>query len=234
MRARRGFLLAGIHLGLALPLLVWNAGVRLATGEVSQAWPDAVVHATMLQEADQSGEVAKSMGPCARRFVGERLSADERLISAANLPASIVAGWFDSCPARWTISAVVDPAHEYSRGIAAELIAVYAALIGLQWFLVGGFPLVQTVRWWREPGAIITTCFAAGALPMLAFDAAGALRGAGAGAYAPTVSSSAAAIFADSMSVMMVLSWSGWALLILARVLQRARSMLQRHSIPSA
>jgi tellurite resistance protein TehA-like permease len=29
-------------------------------------------------------------------------------------------------------------------------------MIALQWFLVGGFPLRQSNRWWDEPGAFIT------------------------------------------------------------------------------
>lgn len=234
MRARRGFLLAGIHLGLALPLLVWNSGMRLATGGVSQTWPEPVVHAAMLQEADQSGSVAMSMGPCGRKFVGEPLRADERLLSSANLPASIAAGWFDPCPARWTVSAIVNPAHEYSGRIAEELVGVYAALIALEWFLVGAFPLVRPDRWWLEPGAITTACFGAGALPMLVFDALGASHGMGSGAFAPTVSSNVAAIFANAMSVLMVLSWSWWALLIVTRLLRRVRGALRRRVINCA
>jgi hypothetical protein len=31
-----------------------------------------------------------------------------------------------------------------------------AIVIALQWFLIGGFPLVQSNRWWGEPGAFIT------------------------------------------------------------------------------
>jgi hypothetical protein len=29
-------------------------------------------------------------------------------------------------------------------------------LIALQWFLLGGFPLIKPSRWWAEPGIIIT------------------------------------------------------------------------------
>ena len=32
------------------------------------------------------------------------------------------------------------------------------ALIPIQWFFVGGIPLIQPGRWWREPGAFITLC----------------------------------------------------------------------------
>jgi hypothetical protein len=30
--------------------------------------------------------------------------------------------------------------------------------IAMQWFLMGGFPLVRTQKWWADPGAFITTC----------------------------------------------------------------------------
>jgi hypothetical protein len=33
-------------------------------------------------------------------------------------------------------------------------------LIAIQWFLMGGFPLVRTQKWWADPGAFITACTA--------------------------------------------------------------------------
>jgi hypothetical protein len=30
--------------------------------------------------------------------------------------------------------------------------------IAVQWFLMGGFPLVRTQKWWAEPGSFITAC----------------------------------------------------------------------------
>jgi len=35
------------------------------------------------------------------------------------------------------------------------------ALIALQWFLIGGFPLIHPRQWWWEPGAFITVVTAA-------------------------------------------------------------------------
>jgi hypothetical protein len=38
------------------------------------------------------------------------------------------------------------------------------ALIILQWFLIGSYPLVRSERrWWAEPGAFITVCAVVGA-----------------------------------------------------------------------
>jgi hypothetical protein len=38
------------------------------------------------------------------------------------------------------------------------IVAVLCALVALEWFLVGGFPLIHPRRWWLEPGAFITVC----------------------------------------------------------------------------
>lgn len=226
--------MAAAHALLALPLLAWNSSVRLATGNASHTSSEGVVYAAMLQEADRSGDVAMSMGPCGTKLVGQRLAADERLISSANLPASVLAGWFDPCPARWTISAVLDPARRFSRAIAAQLVAAYTLLIGVEWFLVGSFPLVQPVRWWREPGAVITTCFIAGSLPLLLLDAVGFYQWRSSGAYAPLVASTAVAVVADSMAVLMVLSWSAWGLLIVSRTLMRLSRAVARREVPES
>jgi hypothetical protein len=30
--------------------------------------------------------------------------------------------------------------------------------IAIQWFFMGGFPLVRTQKWWADPGSFITGC----------------------------------------------------------------------------
>jgi hypothetical protein len=40
--------------------------------------------------------------------------------------------------------------------------------IFMQWFLVGGFPLVRSQKWWADPGAFITACAVlAGAIALI-------------------------------------------------------------------
>jgi hypothetical protein len=30
--------------------------------------------------------------------------------------------------------------------------------IAMQWFLIGGFPLVRSRKWWADPGSFMTAC----------------------------------------------------------------------------
>ena len=40
--------------------------------------------------------------------------------------------------------------------------------IAIQWFFMGGFPLVQTRKWWADPGSFITACAVlAGAIALI-------------------------------------------------------------------
>jgi hypothetical protein len=49
-----------------------------------------------------------------------------------------------------------------------EIDACLCLFIAIQWFLVGGFPLVRTEKWRADPGSFITACAVlAGAITLI-------------------------------------------------------------------
>ncbi len=95
------------------------------------------------------------------------------VVQAVDMPSVAVAGWGDVCPPHWTLAGRLrvkmtwQPTPlwmEKQRMIDAGL----CLFIAVQWFLMGGFPLVRTQKWWADPGAFITACAVlAGAIALI-------------------------------------------------------------------
>jgi len=87
-------------------------------------------------------------------------SPPQAMISGlANLPVMLLTGWHTPC--RFTISpldSVIEKRFHRTRISEVMILTILCALVAVQWFLVGGFPLIRPRRWWWEPGAFITLC----------------------------------------------------------------------------
>jgi hypothetical protein len=169
MNWRRGLLLAGINLVAAVPLIC------LLAAEDAQ----------FMKEREQQSSVP-AMRPriVVRQFsprVGARLVRVQEeqtvlfdpcsflphdppqvsVLQAGNLPAAAISQWRVECPPRWSIASLLGVRDTWQispdnfKSMRRVDVAI-CLMIALQWFLIGGFPLIRSERWWGEPGAFIT------------------------------------------------------------------------------
>jgi hypothetical protein len=163
MKWRRGLLLAGVNLAIATPGVVLDSrefwqytGDDTARSQISR------VEYVVFQE-----NVPVSLDPCNWFDIGH-----SRLIEVggfANLPTTLITGWHDPCLTKTPLGRLVRRVVG-ARNHPVEVVdcVCLAALLCIQWLLVGGIPLVRPNRWWLEPGAFITACATiAGALAII-------------------------------------------------------------------
>jgi hypothetical protein len=154
MNWRRGLLLAGVQLAVAVPLIVWSEAeiaehIKTADHNTKSTEP---VHA----DAGQEGTFFY-FDPCKLHSSGEFELA--RIVRFANLPSATLIEWRTICADRWSLAGVLHLSNwPWSMVKERQVDSVLGLLIPIQWFLVGGFPLVQPRRWWLEPGVFITLC----------------------------------------------------------------------------
>jgi len=169
---RRGLVLAGVHLAICVPLIMWEESSRwdwVRSQEnlprleferpVPPPPPDAVKPA-------EEGETV-SFSPCG---LWRHIGWQERIIVFGELPAAALSQWGEPCPPIWSLAGLVGvgwPNHD-SRRKEVEFSIGLCGLIALQWILVGGFPLIHPHRWFWEPGALITLCTCTGILASFA------------------------------------------------------------------
>jgi hypothetical protein len=161
MKWRRGLLLAGIHLAVAVPLIVIVEVQRETEMKAHYVPPAQHVDGLTPKIASPDGEEQTIMfDPCAMTF---SYGPQQKLPRFVNLPAAVLSGWQQECPAGWSLAGHlrvgyfwVEPPSMVPARRAVDW--GFAFLIAIQWVLVGGFPLVQPKRWWREPGAFIAIC----------------------------------------------------------------------------
>jgi hypothetical protein len=159
MNWRRGLLLAGIHLAVAVPLILSleaRDAKYLRNRHISVSPP-----VQTSQPAAQEGETV-SFSPCG---MWVHYPPQTVIVNFANIPAFILTGWQMECPPHWSLSGRLhaDWKHrtiESQRQVNIGLVI----LIAIQWILVGSFPLRKPVRWWEEHGIIITLCTVASGL----------------------------------------------------------------------
>jgi hypothetical protein len=88
-------------------------------------------------------------------------SARQDMVRFPNPSATILSGFQQLCPPRWTLAGRLDVGYSWSSSTipASRKVAWgFGLLVAAQWILVGAFPLSRPKRWWREPGAFITCC----------------------------------------------------------------------------
>jgi hypothetical protein len=156
---RRGLLLAGIHLAVATAMMVWDE---------ASAWQHltAVGASTQLhlRAAAWQEELSFQFNPCTRDVFDAEPSMPAMIATLANVPVGLITGGHAACSSRSVLDRTVQS--RFGRGSRVSELVICAllwVLIPVQWFLVGGFPLVRPKRWWLEPGAFITACTVASA-----------------------------------------------------------------------
>lgn len=159
---RRGLILAGIHLVICVPLIVWEEASRwdwvrsqenLPPLELTRPIPPLPPDAA--KPADE-GE-AVSFSPCGMWY---HTSLPQRIIVMGELPAAVLSRWGEPCPPSWSLAGQLGigwPNHD-SRRKEVEFSIGLCGLVALQWVLIGGFPLIHPRGWYWEPGALITIC----------------------------------------------------------------------------
>lgn len=184
MNWRRGLLLAGINLAVAIPMILMmearDQKWELTSEEIMAK--SAVLDAPKPPEPptpesapanSEQAEEAVTFDLCG--MVGAIYPAQIYVVQAADMPSVALAGWRVDCPAHWTLAGrlgerpswrVTPLWMETQRKIDAGM----CLFIAVQWFLVGGFPLVRNKKWWADPGAFITACAVlAGVIALIPF-----------------------------------------------------------------
>jgi len=180
MNWRRGLLLAGINLAVAVPMISMmearDQKYALTQEEIMarSAWNDAPKPPEPpIPEPDQAKPeqaVSFTFDPCS---MWVHYSAQEVVMQGAEMPSVALAGWGNICPAHWSLAGRLRESStwpptplwmETQRKIDAGL----CLFIAMQWFLMGGFPLVRAQKWWADPGAFISSCAVlAGAIALI-------------------------------------------------------------------
>lgn len=140
MKWRRGLILAGIHLVIAVPLIVFG---RMPKYPAQKTHP---LYQVPAPEPVASCEVRRS------------INWQESVLDASELPAAIFSGWTLDCPSDWSTAGMIgiDVRH-HTRAQEISSSAIFCLLIAIQWIVVGGLPLAQPRKWWwLEPGACNT------------------------------------------------------------------------------
>lgn len=114
--------------------------------------------------SEQKGETV-SFSPCG---MWADYPPQMTIVELANPPAFALTGWQMACPPDWSLAGRLHANWE-QRTIESQrrVDLIMVILIAIQWFLVGGFPLTRSLRWWEEPGAIITVGVVASGLLVL-------------------------------------------------------------------
>lgn len=161
MKWRRGILLAGIHLAVAVPLIVMH--------EVQDEASVRDYFASHAAHLDKSGSGVTSpddegatvaLDPCAWII---DYSTQHQVEQSLEPFAVALSGWQQVCPPRWSFAGRLKIHYEWMQAPPTipelrEIGLGFVLLVAVQWILLGGFPLSRPKRWWAGPGAFITCC----------------------------------------------------------------------------
>jgi hypothetical protein len=171
MQWRRGLLLAGIHLVVAGTLIIqMEARDAQSVRNREESTAEAAREAALRPQAPVDAESGKAdteqdsetfvIDPCS---MWVHYPVQQSVVVFANLPAFVLTGWRDVCPPHWSLAGMLHTggwlAQTAPKVAAQKLVDLgLGAIIAIQWFLVGGFPLIRSRRLWGEPGMFITIC----------------------------------------------------------------------------
>ena len=212
MNWRRGLLLVGINLAVAIPMILMMEArdqkyaltqeeiMAKATRDSVPKPPEPLTPKPAPTNSEQAEE-AVTFDLCGSLV---NYPVQVFVMQAADMPSVVLAGWENVCPPHWSLAGrlrqkptwqITPLWMEPQRKIDAGL----CLFIAMQWFLVGGFPLVRTKKWRAEPGSFITTCAVlAGAIALI-----------------PVVDG-----FAKLPALIAMLAWLWWFSLLVWRTLQ--------------
>jgi hypothetical protein len=175
MNWRRGILLAAINLAAVIPMMVqleMRDAKSLETRPEERALALRVSESGELTEADKGETIAPAGGkeavafePCA--MFGGHDPAQVYVVRFGSLPSFVVTGWRLGCPAKWTVSGLIQGVGFLTpKRVAAQrrVDVLLCGLMAVQWVVVGGSPLTKRRGIWQEPDLLITVCTATGCL----------------------------------------------------------------------
>jgi hypothetical protein len=167
MKWRRGLLLAGINLTVAVPMILMmeaRAQKEALTQEEIMAegaprppefpWPKPA------PASPKQAEETVTFNLCA---MWVHYPAQVVVVQGADMPALALVGWEDDCPAHWSLAGrlrgkMTWPPTPLWMETQRKIDAGLCLFIAMQWFLIGAFPLGRRQKWWGDPGSFITVC----------------------------------------------------------------------------
>jgi hypothetical protein len=160
MHWRRGLLLAGIHLAVAVPLIIQQEIRDKETIRERIVEGVTANEPTSKSAPSEEDEQAVILNPCTMTI---DYSTRHQIEQLAEPLAHMLSGWGQACPPHWSLAGLMKVDYFWiptpsSAAARSKVDWAFAVLVGIQWTLVGGFPLVLRRHWWMEPGALITGC----------------------------------------------------------------------------
>ena len=163
---RRGLILAGIHLAIAVPVVRWaEAGDARALQDRHDRAVEAASQPVPRKHPPNTAVLVRTsvtapVDPCT---TDADYPPQETIARYAELPAFALTGWRLNCPTSWSLSGKLRlpgslPSSESSLAQQSEIDLYFCVLIGLQWFLIGAFPLTRDGETVVEPATLITVC----------------------------------------------------------------------------
>jgi hypothetical protein len=171
MNWRRGLLLAGINLAVAVPMIL----MMEARDQKYALTSEKIMAKTSIKDAPKPPEpITPEPAPANSEQADEAVTFDlcgalvnypaqVVVVQAADMPSVVLAGWEFDCPPHWSIAGRIRgkmkwPPTPLWMETQRKIDAGLCLFIAIQWILIGGFPLVRTRKWWADPGAFITAC----------------------------------------------------------------------------
>lgn len=171
MNWRRGFLLAGINLAVAVPMILMMEArdqkyaltqeeiMAKASMEDAPRPPESPT-TEPLQASPEQTEETVSFGLCSP---WDNYPIQVVVMQGADMPSLALAGWADVCPPHWSLAGrlrgnMTWPPTPLWMETQRIIDAGLCLCIAIQWFFVGAFSLGRTQKWWADPGSFITVC----------------------------------------------------------------------------
>lgn len=211
MKWRRGIILAGIHFVIAASLILCVLVPQYTSAKTHSLNSNRILQFVAYQEEGQTVEFS----PCE---LWRHITWQEKVLTSSELPAAVLSGWNEECPAGWTVAGLIgiDRRH-HTRAKEVESSAAFLLLIAIQWLILGGLPLVQPRRWWLEPGACNTSCTVIEALLLTIGTVIAAIGTA--------VVLIPAGLLAFLLLLVILFTWLAWLALLLWRSISAGRKL---------
>ncbi len=170
MNWRRGLLLAGINLVVAVPMIL-----KMEARDQKYALTQEEIMAKVRDDAPKPPESPTiEQNQASAEQAEETVSFDTcemwghypiaiAIVQAVDMPSVMIAGWESGCPPHWSLAGrlrgkMTWPPTPLWMEMQRKIDAGLSLFIVMQWLIIGAFPFARTQKWWAEPGAFITVC----------------------------------------------------------------------------
>jgi hypothetical protein len=177
MNWRRGLLLAGINLAVAVPMILMmearDQKDALTQEEIMAKGAPSPPEFPWPKPAPANPEQAEETVTFDLCAMWGHYPVQVGVMQGADLPSVVLAGWEGTCPPHWSLAGRLRgrttwPPTPLWMETQRKIDLGLCVFIAIQWFLVGGLPLVRKQKWWADPGSFITACGAmAGAIALI-------------------------------------------------------------------